>query len=571
MQTRWLLIALASALFPLRAWASPADLLPQPYDPPPIPPAAIWVSPTGSDLTGNGTQARPFFTPARAAESGSPIILAPGRYPQFGTITHGGTGRDPLVIRSASGTAVFAQQDANVPATIKASHVRLEGVEIHGLELADPGTCLAIRSDVEDVTIAHSRIHHCGDGIVVENGSLANGTLEDVTLSDIEGTALSCTGTCTHQRWTNVLIEHIGSDSASGTATLVANGAQDIRIRDLTVRDVQGDGARFLGARPSIVNGQFRQISGTALQMDHGGYVGRTDVEAEGYGLKGGVGTGLTIERSLFVARQPSAIPFAITQSTSSTQDARLTLTWSRFDVPNGTLQLAAKGDTHQTVWNEGTFWFRDDTDKVILGDQQVVIARNIVTSSVERTGDSQLYFDPPYENDLFSSTFSGGVTTVNEGGGKTITAGSLIRGNEQEHPYVLGEEQRVHLLEDTERKTRWYPHGENITTIGDGPFSSLLRSDDVTEPPGTLIKSSARPQVYLVTAPNLLRWISSEALAKAYAGPHWNQQIIEMKDGAITHYREVEPILTEEDLEDDDVLRRYVDPADLFDELASK
>ncbi len=566
MAFRWLFLSAGLlTLIPSAASASTADLLPTAYVPAAIPVDAVWVSPTGSDLTGNGSRQHPFFTPARAAENGRTVVLEAGRYPSFGTVTHGGTDAAPLVIRAATGTVTFALQDARVPATIAASHVRLEGLEFHGFELERPGTCVSLGPNIEDLTLNHVRIHHCETGLATDENDWSFGELQDVSFSDIRGMAIDCSGACTHQRWNRVQIQHLENRYASGTAAYFSPSSQDVRIRDLTVRDIQGDGLVFAGARPSITNAVFSQISGTSLRLDHGGYVGRTDILADGVGLEARVGDGLLIERSLLSAESLEAVPFRIAEHSSSSQESALEFSWSRLDVPKGTLRLAGDHDQHAVTWTESVFWFREPADRILLPNGLSVAAVSTTASTIERTGDSILSFGAPYQEDLFSSTFSGGETTRNEGGSRTITSGSQIRGNTNEPPYVLGEDDRVHLLSDPSQAKRWYPTKNVIETIGDSAFGSLLRSADMTEPPGTLIKSVARPHVFLVTAPNVIRWITTEALARLYAGPRWQAQIIELPDDRMTHYPEGVPITSVSDFEQDDVLRRLVDPADLF------
>lgn len=566
MRLRWITLASLLAFFPLSVFADVSEVGPKSYVPQPIPTGAVWVAPFGSDQSGNGSQARPFYTPARASEVGHTVVLLPGRYTQFGTILRGGTATDPLVIRAASGTVVFALQDGNVPADIRASHVRLEGIEIHNEELAQPGTCLRFGADVTDVEILNSKIHHCARAIVTDGHTWSHGTLRDVTLSDIGEIGIDCSGACTHQRWNRVLLQHIGSETTSGTALSVSDRSHDLRLRDLIVRDVIGDGARFYGSKPSIANSLFNQISGTALLLKRGGYLGHVQIDTETTGLVANVGDNLVIERSLFHAQRPTASPFAIAADDQSKKEATLLLSWNRIDVPNAILRLGGIQSQHQIIWSGMVFWFRDETDLIQLpGGNRIRADQALRSPAITKEEESLVYPNAPIKGDLFSALFSGGTTIRNNDGSRTISAGSQIRGNEQEPPYVLGQQQRVHLLTGDAQIARWYPYPREITTIGDGPFGSLLRGGDVTEPPGTLIKARSRPHVYLVTAPNFLRWISSEALAEMYAGPRWNTHIIEFSDDVLTHYQEDLPILHEQDFEDSDILRQLPDPADLF------
>lgn len=568
MPLRWIFLASLFALFPLSAFADVSAIGPQAYVPGPVPKNAIWVSPSGSDLRGNGTEAKPFYTPARASEVGRIVVLAPGRYPQFGTIARGGTSAEPLVIRAASGTVVFALQDGNVPAELSASHIRLEGLEIQNQELAQPGTCLRIGADVEDIEILSSKIHHCAKGIETDEHLWLHGTLQDVTISDIQQIGFDCSGACIHQRWNRVLLQHIGDTTTSGTALTFSDPSRDLRFRDVVVRDTIGNGAVFSGGKPSLANAAFNQISGVSLRLKNGGYIGHAQIETETDGLVANIGSNLVVEKSLFYAQTPTAVPFAVAEDDQSSEASTLLLNWNRIDIPTGQLTLAGPQSLHRVVWSGMVFWFRDGSDVIKLSSGGSLTQDQAAHSpAIKHDEDSLLYTTGPIEGDLFSAVFSGGETTRNSDGSRTITEGTQIRGNDQEPPYVLGQEQHVHLLTNSDRIARWYPYPSEITTIGNKAFGSLLRGADVTEPPGSLIKARSRAQVYLVIAPNKIRWITSEELAKAFAGPRWNQKILEFSDAELTHYQEDTPITTEEDFEDDDVLRQIADPADLFDE----
>ena len=568
MLLRWMICASVLALFPFSAFADVSDVGPQPFLVTPLPHSVTWVATNGSDVTGDGSALHPFLTPAHAARLGQTIVIAPGRYAAFGTITRGGTDRDPLVIRAASGTVTFALQDASEPATIAASHIQLDGIDIQNAQLTTPKSCLQLGADVEDVEIDHARLNHCPKAIDTHGFRWSHGALQDVQISDIQNIGIDCSGVCTSQRWNRLLIQHIGDETTSGTAIIVSDHSADLRLRDVIVRDVSGDGAIFDGGKPSIANSWFIQISGTSLVLKEGGFVGHTQVDTGAVGLEANIGTNLVIEHDLFHALTPTATPFTILSDHPSATSTNLLLTWSRFDIPNGQLRLGGQLDQHRVVMNGCVFWFRATSDQILLPGGQTINEYQVPdVKSIEQHEDTIFYTTPPITGDLFSAIFSGGMTTRNQDTSRTITEGSQVRGTEEDPPYVLGQEQHTHLLPSPEMTARWYPYHNEITTIGTNPFSALTRGLDVTEPPGTLIKATSRPEVYLVTAPNMIRWVSSEELAYAYDGPRWNEHILVLPDEDLTHYQEDDAITSVADFSDDDVLRQLPDPADLFEQ----
>ncbi len=563
------LLACAAFLFPQAVFADTQVLTPDAYIASSLPAHVTWVAPNGSDTTGDGSEAHPFLTPGHAAEFGRTVALKAGRYGQFGRISKGGTARDPLVIRPArsSDRVIFALQDAQQPAEIAASHVRLEGISITGEELVTPGDCLRITSDIQDLELAYLRFDHCKTAINGNGQRWEYGTITHTTIRD-SVSALQCTGACVTQRWNRLRVEQIGDGSPSSSALFLSASSTSLRVRDLMLRDVEGDGVRVEGGRPSIANSFFTQISGTAIFLAEGGFVGKTEIATRGRGLIAHVGPDLVVERSLLYKLTPEATPFAIDERDASSASSTLLIAFTRIEAATSSLRLAGTSSKHQINWAGVVFWFNDKREPVFLPNGRTVAAETLIDDeTIERGDDSLFFFTPAAPGDLFSPVFSGGTVTRNGNGSRTITAGAQIRGNEEEPAYVLGQNNRVHLLEGLGRTIRWYPYPVEVTTIGNSAFSDLLRGGDMTEPPGTLIKAKTRPHVYLITAPNHLRWIANETIAEAYGGPRWTRSIVTLPNSEMTKYTEDVPILSTHAFAEADVLRQVPDPGDLFED----
>lgn len=564
MKRFFLLISFFAFWTPGIAHADINRVTPQPYTPTSIPAEVTWVSPTGSDVSGDGTFLRPFLTPARAASLGKTIALEPGHYSTFGRIDHGGTPRSPLVIRPSTTTApVIFDLQSDQPAIVAASHVHIEGVAFSGQTTSSPGACVVFGANTDDVAFRHATFIGCRQGIDTIANTWSHGVIEDTLFRDVTDIGINCRGSCQHQRWNRVWLEHLGQ-STSSVAIFTSPSSNDLRLRDVFIRDITGDGATFLGGPPSIANSIFTQISGTSLTLAHGGFVGRTEINAQKQGLVAHVGENLVIERSLLHRSDPDAIPFAIASDDASSPSSTLLLAYSRIEAGKTPLALAGGGSRHRMEMSGTVLWFEDVSSRVVLPNKRSILANTLLDEpSLQQEDDSMLIFGPPSTSDLFTPLFSGGDTVYTNDHHRIITSGSQIRGNENDPSYVLGQNAHVHLLGPL--ASLWYPYASDIQTIGDSAFGPLLRGGDITLPPGTLIKAKTRPHVYLVTAPNIIRWITTESLAEAFAGPRWNRDLIELPDTEITKYQEGAPIDREQAFSEADVLRQIPDPSDLY------
>src|SRR6185436_6923220 len=105
-----------------------------------LPQQTLWVSTTGSDTTGNGTQQKPFASILYAttvAQSGATIYLTAGTYPMAGRAVGGNLNDRWITITAAPGVAkrnVIVQPNG---AYLKVNRLAVSGVSIDCLS---PGT-----------------------------------------------------------------------------------------------------------------------------------------------------------------------------------------------------------------------------------------------------------------------------------------------------------------------------------------------------------------------------------------------------------------------------------------------
>ncbi len=91
-----------------------------------------------------------------------------------------------------------------------------------------------------------------------------------------------------------------------------------------------------------------------------------------------------------------------------------------------------------------------------------------------------------------------------------------------------------------------WYVHEpscvQNVPpeTLADMPLSGMV----TVRPGSSLLKTKGDPRVYAIDAPNVLRWIASEATAKALYGETWQKKVVDMDETLLATYQYGAPIV---------------------------
>lgn len=124
-----------------------------------------------------------------------------------------------------------------------------------------------------------------------------------------------------------------------------------------------------------------------------------------------------------------------------------------------------------------------------------------------------------------------------------------------------------------------WYPDFSNIRAVSDEELADMPIGGTVTYKPGTrLVKITTDPKVYAVGAGGLLRWVTSESLAKALYGSAWAKNVHDIPDAFFADYRTGNPIMSAEDYHPDDPYyhslkvggdRASIDASELPDDLS--
>lgn len=83
-----------------------------------------------------------------------------------------------------------------------------------------------------------------------------------------------------------------------------------------------------------------------------------------------------------------------------------------------------------------------------------------------------------------------------------------------------------------------WYPDFSQVVTVSDEVLVSIPMGGNVTYKPGVrMIKLTADPKVYYVSAGGVLRWVTTEAVAQKLYGSNWNKMIDDMPAAFFVNY----------------------------------
>ena len=93
-----------------------------------------------------------------------------------------------------------------------------------------------------------------------------------------------------------------------------------------------------------------------------------------------------------------------------------------------------------------------------------------------------------------------------------------------------------------------WYSDFSGVVTISADELASYPLAANVVVRPGTkLVKITTDPKVYAVEANGVLRWVQTEADAKALYGDNWAQRVIDVADSFFINYTIGSPLASGE------------------------
>ncbi len=121
---------------------------------------------------------------------------------------------------------------------------------------------------------------------------------------------------------------------------------------------------------------------------------------------------------------------------------------------------------------------------------------------------------------------------------------GALIKNRLNPAVYYYARDGKRYVFPNAQIYHSWYVDFSSVLVVSDAMLSSIPIGGNVTYRPGALmLKIQSDPKVYAVARGGWLRWVSTEAVAKALYGDNWNQKIHDVPDAFFFNYQIGDPI----------------------------
>lgn len=133
------------------------------------------------------------------------------------------------------------------------------------------------------------------------------------------------------------------------------------------------------------------------------------------------------------------------------------------------------------------------------------------------------------------------------------IDAGNLIKIKSDGNPATPEDETVYYYDRDWHRRPflnrsvyeSWYRDFSGVKEISAAEMASIRMAAPITYRPGTrLIKIPSVPKVYAVEPGGVLRWITSEAVARELYGADWSKRVVDVPESYFANYREGAPLI---------------------------
>ena len=119
------------------------------------------------------------------------------------------------------------------------------------------------------------------------------------------------------------------------------------------------------------------------------------------------------------------------------------------------------------------------------------------------------------------------------------IVPGDLIKIQTLNAVYYVGGDNKRYVFPNDKVYYTWYKDFSTVKTVSEDILASYQIGGNVTYRPGVrMIKMRSIPNTYAVSHSGVLKWISSEAVAKALYGSGWSTQIDDVSDAFFTNYK---------------------------------
>ncbi|MBU1131846.1 Ig-like domain-containing protein, partial [Patescibacteria group bacterium] len=118
------------------------------------------------------------------------------------------------------------------------------------------------------------------------------------------------------------------------------------------------------------------------------------------------------------------------------------------------------------------------------------------------------------------------------------IKIGDLIKSDASNAVYYFGADGKRHSFVTSTIYYSYYTDFSTVKTISATQLAGIALGSNAKVRPGTwLVKIQTDPKVYAVTPNGILRWVTTEEIAKALYGDTWNKKIIDIDAGFFQDY----------------------------------
>lgn len=121
---------------------------------------------------------------------------------------------------------------------------------------------------------------------------------------------------------------------------------------------------------------------------------------------------------------------------------------------------------------------------------------------------------------------------------GTSLSPGQLVKSSSSSAVYYIDEDLSRHVFPNVHVFASWYANFDGVTQVDDATLSEYPLAGNVPyKPSKRLVKIQSDPKVYAVDEGGVLRWVKTEAVARALYGEHWNQMVDDLSDAFFVDY----------------------------------
>lgn len=134
---------------------------------------------------------------------------------------------------------------------------------------------------------------------------------------------------------------------------------------------------------------------------------------------------------------------------------------------------------------------------------------------------------------------------------------GQIVKMNGLSTLYYVAEDEKRYVFPNVKIFNSWFTDFDDVATLSENMIKAIPLGGNVLYRPGVLlVKITTDPKVYAVSRGGVLRWVKTEAVARALYGDDWNLLIDDVPDSFFTNYAIGVPIADSDDYDPDEELR---------------